>query len=384
MKTANTLAWFSIGAGLMYFLDPALGRRRRAIARDKTISLSRGLAHAADDLRQDVRNRARGLAAETRAALHYQPVPPGQLVERVRSRLGRVVSHPAAIDVRADAEGTVMLSGAIFQDEIPGLLRAVQGVPSVRRIENHLEPHSPETTHPALLGGPRRLPAQLDILQSHWSPTTRLLSGVTGAYVTAEGTRHTGIIGLLLKLTGIALLIRTLTNLDLPHLLGLGVGRRAVTLHKSIRINMPVGEVFGFFANYDNFPLWMHNVRRVIDRGDGTSHWIVAGPLGIPTHFNACLTEYIPNQCIGWTTAPRSLIAHTGIIRFVEGADNATRVDVEMSYNPLVGALGHAIASLLGADPRHEMDQDLLRTKTLIERARFPHDAAKHLVSTAT
>ena len=45
------------------------------------------------------------------------------------------------------------------------------------------------------------------------------------------------------------------------------------------------------------------------------------------------------------------------------------------------GAIGHAVASLFGADPKTEMDEDLLRMKTLIERARFPHDAAKHLTA---
>jgi uncharacterized membrane protein len=74
------------------------------------------------------------------------------------------------------------------------------------------------------------------------------------------------------------------------------------------------------------------------------------------------------------------MVAHAGIVRFVSSGPASTRIDIHMSYNPVAGALGHAVAWLFGADPKHEMDQDLMRMKTLIERARFPHDAAKHLV----
>jgi uncharacterized membrane protein len=49
-----------------------------------------------------------------------------------------------------------------------------------------------------------------------------------------------------------------------------------------------------------------------------------------------------------------------------------------MSYNPPAGVLGHAIAELFGVDPKHEMDDDLMRMKSFIETGVHPHDAAQH------
>jgi hypothetical protein len=36
-------------------------------------------------------------------------------------------------------------------------------------------------------------------------------------------------------------------------------------------------------------------------------------------------------------------------------------------YNAPAGALGHAVAKLFGADPKSELDDDLVRLKSLIE-----------------
>ncbi|MGQ0547505.1 MAG: hypothetical protein ACT4P3_19600 [Betaproteobacteria bacterium] len=46
-------------------------------------------------------------------------------------------------------------------------------------------------------------------------------------------------------------------------------------------------------------------------------------------------------------------------------------------YVPPAGALGHAVAALFGADPKSEMDADLMRMKTMLETGRPPHDAAR-------
>jgi hypothetical protein len=50
-----------------------------------------------------------------------------------------------------------------------------------------------------------------------------------------------------------------------------------------------------------------------------------------------------------------------------------------MCYHPIGGAIGHALARLFGSDPKSEMDADLLRMKTFIEKGHLPHDAASPL-----
>lgn len=39
-------------------------------------------------------------------------------------------------------------------------------------------------------------------------------------------------------------------------------------------------------------------------------------------------------------------------------------------YKPPAGVLGHLVASLFGADPKHEMDDDMVQLKSLIELGR--------------
>jgi uncharacterized membrane protein len=64
-------------------------------------------------------------------------------------------------------------------------------------------------------------------------------------------------------------------------------------------------------------------------------------------------------------------------VRFVGTTDGGTRVSVELSYIPPAGAFGHAVATMFGADPKSEMDADLLRMKSMIETGHAPHDAAR-------
>jgi uncharacterized membrane protein len=204
----------------------------------------------------------------------------------------------------------------------------------------------------------------------------------------AHGMRRGGAIGAVQTALGSLLFLRGVTNLDLSRLTGIGAmdgdrggdarARHGIDIRKTMNIRADIGDVFGFFSNYDNFPLFMHNVREVRDRGDGYSHWAVAGPAGVPVTWDAVLTDYEPNRCIAWESVRGATIANAGVIRFDENPDGSTRVDISMSYNPPGGVFAHALASLLRSDPKSEMDEDLARLKTLIEQGRFPHDAAQH------
>ena len=59
-----------------------------------------------------------------------------------------------------------------------------------------------------------------------------------------------------------------------------------------------------------------------------------------------------------------------------EPFDGGTRVSVKMAYDA-GGGLGHALAVLLGSDPRRQMDNDVARMKIFIERSALPHDAER-------
>ena len=375
------LDWLSglgLGAFLMYILDPQIGRRRRAVARDKMTRFGHKTADAIDVASRDLKNRVVGLAAETRGLFSKEEVSDEVLAQRVRETLGSMVSHPGSIEVKAE-NGRIILSGPILGAEVDGLLKRVSSVRGVRTVENRLEPHETGENVPGLQGQPAwRKGGQIpDILQSNWSPATRFIAGTAGGALVVAGARLLSFPGAALAALGAAIATRALTNMEFKRLTGIGAGRRAIEVQKIINVAAPVADVFSFWANYQNFPRFMSNVREVRQTGDKQSHWIVAGPAGAPIEWDAVVTNYVPNESIGWRTEPGSPIQHAGIVKFEPNRDGTTRLDIRMSYNPVAGALGHAIASIFGADPKSEMDADLIRMKTMIECGVPPHDAAK-------
>lgn len=128
---------FATGAAAMYFLDPVAGGRRRALVRDKGVAARHGLEDFAEARGKRAADKARGLAAETRAALRNAPVGDRQLAERIRSRLGRLVAEPGEISVDVHG-GQVVLRGTASALEIDDVLDTVSAMRGVAGIDNHL------------------------------------------------------------------------------------------------------------------------------------------------------------------------------------------------------------------------------------------------------
>jgi osmotically-inducible protein OsmY len=141
-----------VGLGLAYILDPDRGSRRRAIARDKAASAGRRLAERAEATARDLRNRAGGTAAELRSRFREDEVGDDILHERVRSAIGRVVSHPGAVTVSV-VQGRVTLTGPVLEEEIDELIGTASQVRGVHEVVNELEVHPTADGVPALQGG---------------------------------------------------------------------------------------------------------------------------------------------------------------------------------------------------------------------------------------
>ena len=367
----------ALGCAAMYFLDPQLGRRRRGLARDRFVHAARVAGEAGRVTALDAAHRAQGVIADTRRLLTAGPVSDEALLGRVRAALGRAVSHPHALEAAVD-HGHVTLSGPVLSEEVRGLLRALRGVPGVRGVSDNLTVHLESGSVPSLQGGiPRRGP-RFELLQDSWSPAARLLAGALGAGLMLRSAHERGLWGSLLGVAGGGLLARAVANQDLASLVGFG--GRGIAVQKVIAVNAPVEEVFSFWTDYQNFPRFMSKVRDVQPAAEGRSHWVVSGPAAVPVHWTAEVTRVISGALIEWRATADSAIRHRGSVRFDpsgKGGRACTRVTVRLTYEPPAGAFGHAVAVLFGADPKSEMDADLMRMKTMIETGRPAHDAAR-------
>ena len=370
------LSGIGIGAAIMYFLDPDRGGRRRAALRDQLISTGHTVGDALGTTARDLGNRARGLAAETRSRFTPEDVSDQVLVGRVRAELGRVVSHPGSIIATA-SEGVVTLSGPVLAREVDRLLETAQKVRGVREVVNQLEIHDRADNVPGLQGGTRRTGHEFELRQENWSPAARLLVGIVGSALAVTGLRRRDGVGAALGLMGLTLVSRSATNTEVRRLVGAGAGRRAVDVQKTISIGVPLHDVFEFFTSYENFPRFMRHVREVRDLGNDRSHWVVDGPAGVPVEWDAELTQLDLDEVLAWKSVPGSVVESAGSIHFEPTDTDATRVHIQMSYNPPGGAVGHAVSKLFARDPRSQMEEDLVRVKTFLETGIAAHDASE-------
>jgi hypothetical protein len=209
-----------LGAALMYILDPDRGRRRRALLRDQLLSAAHRAPDVVGTAARDLSNRARGLAAEAGSMFSSDEVSDDVLVARVRSKMGRVVSHPHAVEVTAD-QGRVTLSGPVLAREVGELLSCASRVSGVTGVENRLEVHEEAGNVSALQGGRRRAD-RFEFFQENWSPMARLLAGVTGGALAAYGLSRRDPLSLAVGAAGVGLLARGVTNKDASRLVGAG------------------------------------------------------------------------------------------------------------------------------------------------------------------
>jgi CBS domain-containing protein/osmotically-inducible protein OsmY len=179
-------ACLSVGAGIMYLLDPDRGRTRRAKVRDKAASLYNDTGYYAGKMQRDLRNRATGAIAGAKARLsHEDEIADQKLEARVRAKLGRVSSHPHAIRVRA-ANGRVTLEGSVLAEEFKGLLSAVRSISGVHDVENRLHIYESAANVSDLQGDSRQ---RREFMRGNWSPAARLVAGAVGGGLAVYGLR---------------------------------------------------------------------------------------------------------------------------------------------------------------------------------------------------
>lgn len=327
VQWVGLLGGLALGALAMYMADPAQGRRRRALLQDRVSSVTTQTSHAVNRNLQKTRNLLSGLQSEASQLFAHRdakPIDDHVLEARVRSRLGRALSHLHHIDVIAHA-GTVTLSGPVGTDEMERLVPLVEAIPGVESVQHVLHEES------------RR---------SYW-----WLAGLGALFLVGVSRRAPLGLG---AAAAMALLLRDSTRAVM--------GQHPSASEQSIVINAAPETVFDIWSRYENFPHFMSNVIEVRDLGQQRSHWVVRGPAGATMEWDTVLIESDRPRRLAWRSEPGSVMQHQGSVQML-AAEGGTRVTVRMSWSPAAGTAGE----LTGSEPAHMLAEDLQRMKQFIE-----------------
>jgi len=219
----------------------------------------------------------------------------------------------------------------------------------------------------------------------------RWLSLVAGGALAAYGLKRRAVPGGTAALAGAALLYRGATGhcdlyqaigVNRAHRYGTGVradyesdtrqqlgGTAGIHVEETVTISKPVEEVYRFWRDLENLPMFMQHLQAVSMREAGVSHWVACGPVGMPVEWDARIINEVDNKLIGWQSLEGSTVSTAGSVNFRE-TGGGTEVRVNMQYNPPAGKLGAAVARLFGEDPALQIHDDLRRFKELMETGR--------------
>ena len=142
------------------------------------------------------------------------------------------------------------------------------------------------------------------------------------------------------------------------------------TAEASVIVDASPQETWNYVSNYQNFDKFMSNVKEVKMLSGDTSEWHMSGPLGIPVSWQAITSTWNPPSQLSWHSV-KGMLENKGFIK-VEADGSGSKVTVHVEYDPPLGPVGEAVASLF-KDPQKMLEHDLEKLGGLIQGA--PVDA---------
>ena len=221
-------------------------------------------------------------------------------------------------------------------------------------------------------------------------PVERVASVLVGAAAAVYGLKQiTKPTGVTLALVGAQLLYRGVTGYCMVNR---AIGRNSnrtikktspMEIQHTLIVNKPKAEVYAFWRNLENLPLFMKHLHSVVEEDSVNSTWKahVPGHVGTIT-WKAVVTEDVPNESLIWSSKPGSTVDTAGEVRFTSRADNSTELRIRMTYRLPAGDVGTLAGKLFSPVVERMISEDLQRFKTMMESGEFSTLAGDVVVST--
>ena len=209
--------------------------------------------------------------------------------------------------------------------------------------------------------------------------TERLFSDIGGVALVGFGLKRGGLEGGIMALIGAGLLYRGITgHCEVYKALNMNTASKpsaeqapnvhhGVKIQKTVTIERTPAECYAAFRDFENLPRFMTHLQSVKSKGGNVYHWTVKAPMGTVS-WNAEIIKDTPGEFFSWKSLEGAMIANAGSVRFESSPDGlGTLMSVEVNYEPPAGFIGVAIAKLFGEEPEHQIAEDLLHFKHVMD-----------------
>ena len=143
---------------------------------------------------------------------------------------------------------------------------------------------------------------------------------------------------------------------------------RNVNIQLTQEVDKPREEVYDFWRNLENLPLFMQHLDNVNVLNDTISVWEAKMPVGMGNlRWKSAIVEEKENEVLGWKSLPGSEIENAGKVEFEDIGVGITRLHVVLSYKAPLGIPGEGAARLINPIFEDMLREDVLSFKELIE-----------------
>ncbi len=86
-------------------------------------------------------------------------------------------------------------------------------------------------------------------------------------------------------------------------------------MRRTVTINRPRAELYAFWRDFRNLPLFMENIHAVTIIDERRSHWVVAAPGERQVEWDSSITDDAPGALIAWASDEGASCAQCGADR---------------------------------------------------------------------
>lgn len=206
--------------------------------------------------------------------------------------------------------------------------------------------------------------------------TERIISAAMGSFLLVSNIRKLNKLSfgsLFGTLAGGYLVYRSATgHCAIKHAIVRNSAQRepnALEIRETMTINRPRNEVYRAWRALENLPYFMKHLASVKEVDGRLSHWEANIPGGLGTlKWDAEIVEERMGELLVWRSVKDAMVDNAGELFFKDApGGRGTELQVNITYRPPAGELGHLAAKMLNKVFDKMIREDIRRFKQMME-----------------